>query len=315
MDLPHRYPCNPQLRIIGFLLAAGGGILALVAFNAPSWICVPIGTFLMLGGLGLTVRRFALPRFLELGQDAMLLPTGLFRTRIAKIAYADIESTEEFKSARTASLKLRTKGHTFEIPSIMMADMADYVAVRDFLNSLPGPKEMAASRQNQPIERGKYCFQCTYEGNGTIYDSKGEIVWQVKTQHSDNRPHYPHGFFRLPDFVVYDKTDKELIRVRLERRLPLARFVMFESGVQVCRIRQRSILLNKYGLDFADHSKWMFHMPLFSVIFRGRSETGARIRVRLRTHNLWYVLIDSDADSLRLVAALAFIHRERLRCN
>jgi len=119
----------------------------------------------------------------------------------------------------------------------------------------------------------------------------------------------------LPDFVVYDKTDKEFVRVKRERSFSAAQFVMLEDGMPVCGIRQRSILLNKYRLDFTGQSKWTFHMPLFSVNFRGKSETGAQIQVRLRTHNIWYVLIDSDADSPRLVVALAFIHRERLRCN
>jgi hypothetical protein len=73
--------------------------------------------------------------------------------------------------------------------------------------------------------------------------------------------------------------------------------------------------MNKYRLDFMGQSKWTFKMPLFTVIFRGKSDTGAQIQARLRTHNLWYVFIDCDADNPRLVAALAFIHRERLRCN
>jgi hypothetical protein len=54
---------------------------------------------------------------------------------------------------------------------------------------------------------------------------------------------------------------------------------------------------------------------LFTVSFGGWSEAGEKIRVRIRTHNIWYVLIDTNVDSPQLVAALAFIHRERLRFN
>jgi hypothetical protein len=54
---------------------------------------------------------------------------------------------------------------------------------------------------------------------------------------------------------------------------------------------------------------------LFTVYFRGWSETGEAIRARLWTHNVWYVAVDIKADSPQLMAALAFIHRERLRCN
>jgi hypothetical protein len=169
------------------------------------------------------------------------------------------------------------------------------------------------SRQNRPSEAGKYCFRCSYEGNGEIFDSKGEVLWRVKTQHF-NSPHYPYGFFRLPDFIIYDKINNEILRVTRKRGL-WDHCLMIEEGVSVCGIRQRSILLNNYRLDFADQSKWTFHMPLFTVLFKGKSDKGTRIQVRARSHNVWYVLIDPQADNYRLVAALAFIHRERLRRN
>ena len=54
-----------------------------------------------------------------------------------------------------------------------------------------------------------------------------------------------YGLFRLADFVVYDTAGEELFRVKRERRLPMARFVVVESGSPVCTIRQRSILLNR----------------------------------------------------------------------
>ena len=315
MELPHRYPYNPRWRAIGIFLAWGAGMFALAALHAPAWFFVPMGTVLVTAGLFGTVRRLALPRFVELGQDAVLLPTGSFRRRIKRIPYADIERIQESRRKSNAFLQLRTKQHVFVIASMFLPDMADFVAIRDFLNLLPGPKEKAISRQNQASEPGKYCFQCTYEGNGTIYNSKGEIVWHVKTQHFNGRPRYPYGFFRLSDFVVYDKTDKEFVRVKRERSFLAAQFVMLENGRPVCIITRQSILMNKYKLDFMGQSKWTFKMPLFTVIFRGKSDTGAQIQAHLRTHNLWYVFIDSDADNPRLVAALAFIHRERLRCN
>ena len=89
---------------------------------------------------------------------------------------------------------------------------------------------------------------------------------------------------------------------------------MLEDGRPVSTIRQRSIFLNKYTMDFADGRRWTFQMPLFTVVFGGVSGSGALVRVRLETHNVWYVLIDSGVDTLHLVSSLAFIHRERLRC-
>ena len=55
-------------------------------------------------------------------------------------------------------------------------------------------------------------------------------------------------------------------------------------------------------------------MPLFTVYFKGWSETGGKVFVRVETHNTWFLQIDEGRDSPQLLAALAFIHRERLRC-
>ena len=62
-------------------------------------------------------------------------------------------------------LKLRTKERVFEINSILLPKKTSYVAIRDFVNSRVRPKEKTL----QPIEAGKYCFTCSYEGNGEIY--------------------------------------------------------------------------------------------------------------------------------------------------
>ncbi len=256
-----------------------------------------------------TVRRLFLPRFLELREDTVSISTGFYQAKVTEILYADIEQTSEIKRGRMTTYYLRTKERTFEINSILLPNMASYIAVRDFITSRITPKEKTAP----PIEAGKYCFKCSYEGNGEIYDSNGGILWRFKTLHK--RPHYPYGLFRLPDFVVNDKSDKELFRIKLERKWSLGQFVMLEDGLPVCTINQRSFLRNKFTLNFTGGQKWVFRMPLFTVRFGGLSETGEKIRVGVRTHNIWYVFIDANIDSPQLVAALAFIHRERLRLN
>jgi len=237
------------------------------------------------------------------------ISTGFFQARVAKILYADLEQTSEVKRGRMTTFYLRTKERTFEINSTLLPNMASYVAIRDFITSHVAPKE----KNVPPIEAGKYCFRCSYEGIGEIYDSNGGILWHFKTLHK--RPHYPYGLFRLPDFVVYDKAEKEIFRIKLERKWALAQFAMLENGSPVCIINQRSILRNKFTLNFRNGQKWVFKMPLFTVSFGGWSEAGEKIRVRIRTHNIWYVLIDTNVDSPQLAAALAFIHRERLRFN
>ncbi len=55
-------------------------------------------------------------------------------------------------------------------------------------------------------------------------------------------------------------------------------------------------------------------MPLFTVYFKGWNVRGDKVLVRLETHNTWLLQIDDRRDSPQLLAALAFIHREHLRC-
>jgi hypothetical protein len=308
MDLPRRFTYGPQWGQIAVMFALGVAILALVSrksFGLGMALSFLPLSFAFMG----TVRRLFLPRFLELRYDTLLISTGFFQARITKIPYANIEQTSEVKRGRMTTIHLRTKERAFEINSILLPNMASYVAVRDFITSRVKPKEKTV----QPIEVGKYCFRCSYEGNGEVYNSNGEIIWRFKTLHK--RPHYPYGLFRLPDFVVYDKADKEVFRIKLEHKLALAQFMMLENSLPICTINQRSILRNKFTLNFTNGQKWIFKMPLFTVNFGGWSEAGEKIRVRFRSHNIWYVLIDTKADSAQLAVALAFIHRERLRFN
>ncbi|MGB8369764.1 MAG: hypothetical protein ACLPYZ_07720 [Limisphaerales bacterium] len=308
MDLPRRFAYGPQWRQIVMIFTLGAAIFVFVGK-------VSFGFGLALGFLPLSFalmgmgRRLFLPQFLELRQDTLLISTGFFQTRVAKIPYADIEQTSEVKRGRMTTFYLRTKERAFEITSILLPNMASFVAVRDFINLRVAKKE----RTQPPVEAGKYCFRCSYEGNGEIYNSNGEIIWRFKTLHK--RPHYPYGLFRLPDFVVHDKSDKELFRIKLERKWALAQFMMLENGLPICTINQRSILRNKFTLNFTNGRKWVFKMPLFTVNFRGCSEAGEKIRVRFRSHNIWHVLIDTKADGAQLAVALAFIHRARLRFN
>ncbi|EEF60711.1 hypothetical protein [Pedosphaera parvula] len=310
MDLPRQFAYGPQWKFIFYFFVAGIALLALagVHFVSPT-VGIALSFLPLCFALVGTVRRLVFPRFLELGQDTFSVCTGFFQARVTRIPYADIEQAWEVVGPRMTIFHLRTKDRTTEILSILLPNMTSYVAVRDFVNSRVRAKE----KKVQPIEDGKYCFRCSYEGDGEIYNSNGEIIWRFKTLHA--RPHYPYGFFRLPDFVVHDNAGKELFRIKLERKWALAEFEMLENGLPVSTIRQRSILRNKFTLDFVNGHKWVFRMPLFTVSFGGLSETGEAIRVRLHSHNVWYVLIDPKADNPQLVVALAFIHRERLRFN
>jgi hypothetical protein len=283
------------VRVIPFVVGVGLGILPL-AFAL-------IGTF----------RRLLVPAFLELGEETVSLCTGFLQAQVVQLPYADIEESWEVVRGKMTILTLRTKERTFEIVSILLPDAGSYAAVREFINSRLTLREKSRVSQCQPPEPGKYCFTCSYEGDGEIYDSNGEILWRFKTQHFNSRPRYPYGLFRVPDFVVYARDGVEAFRIKFQKKWALAQFVMLENSSPVCAIRLKSPLRNKYTLAFVNGQNWVFKMPLFTVSFRGHSDSGKDIQVRMWSHNVWYVLVDPSADNPQLIAALAFLHRERLR--
>ena len=315
MDLPRRFTYGPQWRQVGLFWAV---VVALLVLAGVHWISLPVAVIFGIIPLGAaltgTLRRMFRPRFLELEPDALLLPIGRFQQEITRIGYADIEHTVNFAHPQMPFLKLQTKGRTLTISRILLPDMASYVAIKDFILSRVSPAAKVPPGQDQPVEAGKYGFQCSYEGNGAIFASNGTLLWRCKTLHS-GKPRYPYGFFRLPDFVVSDPTGQEWLRVKVVHKLALAQFVMIQNGQPACTLRQRSLFRNKYALNFANGQKWVFRMPLFTVLFAGQSETGAKVRARMRGHNVWYVQLEPAGDNPQLVAALAFIHRERLRFN
>ncbi len=313
MESPSRFSYGPPWRLILFCFGLGIGLLVLGSVHVIStelplpYTPLPLAVA-RIGGL----LRIKLPRYIETGEDALSVCSGFFQARITRIPYTGIEDTWEVARPGWSVLYVRTHDRKFEINSRLLPDMASYVAVRDFVRSHVTPREKP---QAKLAERGKYAFRCSYEGDGEIHASTGKILYRVRTEHLNGQPRYPHRFFRLPDFVVADTAGEELFMVKRRRNWRLAEFIMVEIGSPVCTIKQRSILLNRYRLAFTDGQQWTFHMPLFTVMFKGASKGGDAVRVRLWSHNVWYVAIDSEADDLRLIAALAFIHRERLRCN
>jgi hypothetical protein len=95
MELPHRYPYNPKWRPLGGFLAVGAGLCGLACLSGHLWQLALMGAaFLLLGLLG-TVRCVVLRRYLELGQDAVLLQTGFLHRQTTSIPYEDIEWLQE----------------------------------------------------------------------------------------------------------------------------------------------------------------------------------------------------------------------------
>ncbi len=311
MDLPSRFAYGPPWRHLLVLWLIGS---ALVIFARLHWVAIGVAVLfgfipLALAFMG-TIRRLFYPKFLVLETDALRLPVGPL---VIRIAYGEILRTSEFCNQRVAWFQIGTREGSFRIYRAMLSDRATYQNIRDFIQSRvsPAAKESEATK---PAEPGKFGFVCSYEGIGSVFTSNGAPLWRFKTLHA-GKPHYPYGLFRIPDFVVYDLADRELYRFKLVRKLALSKFVMLENGATICTITLRSFLRNKYTLDFADGRKWLFRIPLFGVRISCQSETGDKILAHYRGHNVWQVQLEPPVDDPRLVAALAFLHRERLRFN
>lgn len=164
------------------------------------------------------------------------------------------------------------------------------------------------------VERGvQSCFQIS-----TASDSSGwirtqpeatDFRWQFGTE-PKRSAWSPLNLLRKPDFVVRDQEMREVLRIRRLSRIP-SRFEVIQAGELVGTIRLRSLLRNRYTLDFREGSTWTFRMPLFSIQFYGMSTTGSRVWVIVGPgKRQWNLLMDPESDDIRLLACLAFIHRE-----
>jgi len=101
-----------------------------------------------------------------------------------------------------------------------------------------------------------------------------------------------------------------VLRVRKVGRFP-PRFEMIENGVSVGTIRRRGFLRNRYTVDFPSGPSWTIHLPLFTLNFGGVSSAGGKVWILVGPPKLqWNLLFQSGAADVRLLFALAFIHRE-----
>jgi hypothetical protein len=137
MELPKEYPYNPRLGLI--LLISGVGSLW-IGVQRLSWGRMPTGFSLWFGLLPIMlallvgVRRVALDRRLLLDKDEMILPTGFFQTRAARITYPSIERVWRHYLPFTVVLRVATEKRTFDIVSTLLPDNESYRAIEEFLN-------------------------------------------------------------------------------------------------------------------------------------------------------------------------------------
>jgi hypothetical protein len=88
-------------------------------------------------------------------------------------------------------------------------------------------------------------------------------------------------------------------------------FDIMEKDDVIGRIGMRSILRIKYSIEINGAGSWTFRLPLFTVRFRGDSQTGTDIWVLVGPSKMeWNILLRCGVGDRHLVAALAFIHNE-----
>jgi hypothetical protein len=167
------------------------------------------------------------------------------------------------------------------------------------------PDDAQVQRGNQYI----FDIENTPETRGVILAKPGITRWRYETQ-PKRSVYSPLNLLRKPDFVLSDPQGKEILRVVRETRFP-PRFKIVERGQTVGNVALRSILRNKYSIQFDGGPRWLFRMTLFTVYFPGVSSAGTRVWVRVGpSKRQWNLLVEPEADSVYLLAGLAFIHRE-----
>lgn len=146
---------------------------------------------------------------------------------------------------------------------------------------------------------------------GGIYDTcdPPEICWCCSTEPS--RSSYSLlNLLQKPDFVFVEKVSHRTVRIRRTRRIP-ATFDIIDNETTVGVIRRKSVLRNQYLVTFSEGLEWTIRMPLFTIDFYGVSNQGSNIWIKVWPHKTqWQLLFAEDDDDRRLLAAIAFIHRE-----
>lgn len=141
MIVPSRYSFDPPWWIAVWNLCAALGLAGLAAIH---WIRTGPGLVVaaipMLLAILLAVRRLTIRRFLQLEENALLLPTGFLQLRSAKSAYDTILDVSEARWALGTVLYIRTSQGKYEIPCGIRINRNDYVAVRDYLVAKTGNK-------------------------------------------------------------------------------------------------------------------------------------------------------------------------------
>jgi hypothetical protein len=101
------------------------------------WILAALSALFALMALLAMVRQPFIRQVLELGEDAIVLPRGVFKTRSIRIPYHEIDRVWETEIFGQKSLFLARGDSQWKITPSLLPDMASYIAIRDFLSLYP----------------------------------------------------------------------------------------------------------------------------------------------------------------------------------
>jgi hypothetical protein len=138
MNLPRRYSYDPRWKLVVLLLGAGGawmGVQELLCGCRPRGFNLVFGLTTVAVGFLLTVRRLAFKRYLVLGTDILLLPTGFAGMRTTQIPYTSIKRVWRAYAGYAAVLCVATKQGNFQVVAAMLPESGSFTDVEDFLKS------------------------------------------------------------------------------------------------------------------------------------------------------------------------------------
>jgi hypothetical protein len=99
--------------------------------------------------------------------------------------------------------------------------------------------------------------------------------------------------------------------IRPEGLVPWVKYAMRRDGDLVWTLGVRSIVRSRHRLELANGDSWTFHTPFFSIQVMGSAHNAPRLFGNVgSTLRVWLLWIEPGWDSIDLLAAAAFMHRQ-----
>ena len=104
---------------------------------------------------------------------------------------------------------------------------------------------------------------------------------------------------------------QEIGFIRRDGIVPRMRYAMHRAGQRVWTLSVRSIFRSRYLIELSNGESWMFGTPFFSIQVVGSTQSIRRLFGNVGSANcVWLIWIEPGWDSIDLLAAVAFMHRQ-----